>query len=383
MAITVKQISALSSVSREQWQQLNTGGNPFLHYDFLNGLEKHNCLKGHGWEPFHIIVCDQGALLGALPLYIKDNSYGEFVFDWLWADAYERAGGRYYPKLVSAIPFTPVCGPRILTSCADEQVAQIKALIVRAVKDLIEKNRISSFHCLFTEADDQKILKQHDLLLRKTCQFHWHNRDYEDFDDFIAGMTSKRRKQIRRERKKVSEDDIDIARIKGGDITEEQWGHFYEFYCSTFYKRWGNPRLTLDFFHSLSNNLPDSTLLILAKENSQYIAGAFAMIGSTTLYGRHWGCRRHLSNLHFELCYYQTIEYCIENRLKCIDAGVQGEHKISRGFDPVLTMSGHWIAEPGFRDAISEYLQRESADIDAYIATLQKHSPYKTGDTPS
>ena len=380
MEIAVKQIRNLNTVNRKEWNQLNINGNPFLQYDFLNGLEQFKCLEGHGWEPCHLLATNGKKLVGALPLYIKDNSYGEFVFDWSWADAYERAGGKYYPKLVSAIPFTPVCGPRILTNNSLTGIDDIKALIIKAAIGFADYAQISSFHCLFTQPDDREALAKHGMLLRKTCQFHWRNRDYRDFDDFLESMTSKRRKQIKRERKKIKEDNIEILRLRGAEITEEQWTVFYEFYCATFYKRWGNPRLSLDFFLNLSSSLPDNTLLILAKQDSEYIAGAFAMLSDTTLYGRHWGCGRHLTNLHFELCYYQTIEYCLENRLRSVDAGVQGEHKINRGFDPVSTVSGHWIRHPGFRTAIDKYLQQETAEMNSYIRTLETHSPYKNKD---
>ncbi len=377
MEITVKQTNSLNKVAQKEWEQLDINGNPFLQYDFLNGLERFKCLDGHGWEPCHLLVTAGKKLLGALPLYVKDNSYGEFVFDWLWADAYERAGGKYYPKLVSAIPFTPVCGPRILTNQSLADAGDIKALIIKAVTELADRARLSSFHCLFMEEDDLNVLKKNGLLLRQTCQFHWHNRDYDDFDDFLQSMTSKRRKQIKRERKKVKEDNIEILRLRGADITEEHWAVFYEFYCNTFYKRWGSPRLTLDFFHHLSSKLPDNTLLILAKQGKTYVAGAFAMLSDTTLYGRHWGCDRYLANLHFELCYYQTIEYCLENRLNSVDAGVQGEHKINRGFEPALTVSGHWIRHSGFRNAIDDFLRQETAEMNSYVKSLQAHSPYK------
>ena len=230
---------------------------------------------------------------------------------------------------------------------------------------------------MFTQEDDPKIFTDNDLLLRHTCQFHWHNRDYENFDDFLQSLTSKRRKQIKRERRAVRDEKLNIARLRGADITEEHWDVFYEFYCSTFYRRWGSPRLTLDFFHHLTTAMPDNTLLILAKQGNEHVAGAFAMVSDTTLYGRHWGCDRYLANLHFELCYYQTIEYCLEHRLSSVDAGVQGEHKLNRGFEPFLALSGHWIQHAGFRNAIDAYLQQEAAQMDAYVKTLEEHLPFK------
>ena len=377
MEITLRQTRSLAQVDKTEWEQLDIAGNPFLKYDFLNGLERFKCLEGHGWEPWHLLATAGDKLLGAMPLYIRDNSHGEFVFDWVWVDAFERAGGRYYPKLVSAIPFTPVCGPRILVNRSLGKDVDIKALIVKTVKELAERARLSSFHCLFTKDDDQQALADNGLLLRETCQFHWHNRDYRDFDDFLQGMTSKRRKQIKRERNTIKKENIEILRLRGAAISEEHWAVFYGFYCNTFQRRWGSPRLTLDFFHHLSRAMPDNTLLILAKQGKDYVAGAFAMLSDTTLYGRHWGCDRYLANLHFELCYYQTIEYCLENSLKSVDAGVQGEHKLYRGFEPFLARSGHWIRHPGFRDAIDNFLEQESTQMNAYIRTLEAHLPFK------
>ena len=377
MEITIKQTNSLNQVARSEWDQLDINGNPFLRYDFLNGLERFRCLEGHGWEPCHLLVTGEDNLLGAMPLYIRDDSHGEFVFDWAWADAYERAGGRYYPKLVSAIPFTPVCGPRILINPALGRDRGIKALIIKTVTELAERARLSSFHCLFTEEDDQQVMADSGLLMRKTCQFRWHNRNYCDFEHFLQGMTSKRRKQIKRERRTIREENVEILRLRGAEITEEHWAVFYGFYCSTFHRRWGSPRLTLDFFHHLSTAMPENTLLILAKHGKEYVAGAFAMLSDTTLYGRHWGCDRYLANLHFELCYYQTIEYCLENRLSRVDAGVQGEHKLYRGFEPFLALSGHWIRHAGFRDAVDNYLEQESAQMNAYVKALEAHLPFK------
>ena len=378
MEITIRQTGSLEQVDKSEWNQLDCGGNPFLRYDFLYGLERFKCLDGHGWQPCHLLLsAADDRLLGAMPLYLRDNSNGEFVFDWAWADAYQRAGGNYYPKLVSAIPFTPVRGPRILINRSAGREQDIKNTIVKTVADLAQRSQLSSFHCLFTAEEDLEILEKNDLLLRRTCQFHWHNRDYEDFDHFLQGMTSKRRKQIRRERRTVRDEGVEIMRLVGADITEEHWEVFYEFYCNTFYQRWGSPRLTLDFFHHLSTAMPDNTLLILAKQGKDYVAGAFAMLSDTTLYGRHWGCDRYLANLHFELCYYQTIEHCLAHRLASVDAGVQGEHKLNRGFEPHLALSGHWIRHPRFRLAIDNFLEQETAQLEAYVKTLEGHLPFK------
>ncbi len=377
MKITIQRADSLAQVGQQAWEQLDDGGNPFLHYEFLQGLERFGCLDGHGWTPCHLLARSGENLLGALPLYVRDNSYGEFVFDWPWADAYEKAGGRYYPKLVTAVPFTPVRGPRLLVRRELGTAREVKALLVKAAIGLVEEARLSSFHCLFTEQDDQKVLEKHGLLPRHTCQFLWRNRNYRDFDDFLQGLTSRRRKEIRRERTRVRDSGVQVLRLLGADITPAHWAAFYEFYCATFHKRWGSPRLTLDFFMHLGEKLPDRTLLVLARQAGNYAAGAFAMLDDASLYGRHWGCNQYFANLHFELCYYQTIEYCLERRLRWVDAGVQGEHKINRGFEPVLAVSGHWLRHQGFRDAVAGFLRQETMEMNAYVEHLQAHSPYK------
>lgn len=376
--LIIKHLQGLGSITPEQWNNLNNQQNPFLQHEFLYGLETTNCLEPEGWLPRHITIEAEGELVAALPLYLRTNSYGEFVFDWAWADAYERAGGNYYPKLVSAIPFTPVGGQRLLINEDFNDTALLQELIIKQLLESAESANISSFHCLFPADDDSRIFKDHDFLIRKGFQFHWHNKGYRDFQDFLDNLSRKKRKQILRERKQAIASGVEIEILSGIDISDSQWHTFYDFYCSTFHRRWGSPRLTLDFFRLLSEKMPESTLLILAKKNGEYIAGAFAMLSKDTLYGRHWGCSRHVPFLHFELCYYQTIDYCIKNGLQTLDAGVQGEHKLSRGFDPIPTWSCHWIKHEGFRDAIEDFLDHETKEIDLYIDELNKHLPYKT-----
>lgn len=375
--LSIRRLTSLESINPEEWNGLVNTDNPFLTYEFLHGLEEHDCLQGQGWTPCHFAVYSNNILVGALPLYIKTNSYGEFVFDWLWADAYQRAGGYYYPKLVSAIPFTPVRGPRLLINDTFPDSSAVKNLLLDEIIETTKTTGMSSFHCLFPEQTDQAFYLQHNLLSRKGVQFHWHNRGYSDFDDFLGSLTSKKRKKIKRERRQVNEQGIEIEILTGSQINTVQWKIFYEFYCSTFYRRWGSPRMTYDFFLSLSEKLPDQTLLILARHKREYVAGAFAMLGGGTLYGRHWGCSNQYPYLHFELCYYQTIEYCIRHGLDTVDAGVQGEHKLSRGFQPVATCSYHWIQHPDFMQAVKNFLDREKVEIDAYIEALNRHLPFK------
>lgn len=369
-------VSDLQTISPEKWQSLNYSNNPFLSYTFLSGLEKFDCLKNQYWQPAHIVIENENELIGALPLYIKQDSYGEFVFDWIWADAYQQAGRNYYPKFVSAIPFTPVSGARLLVNSKYDHAA-IKETLLDAAISLMQKNNFSSLHFLFPDEVDTNILIEKNGLKRLTCQYHWFNKDYRDFKDFTDTLTSKKRKKILKERREINNAGIEIQRLSGKEITSEQWQLFYDFYSSTFYKKWGEPRFTLNFFKSLGKELPEQTLLILAKQNNETIAGAFAMSDNDTLYGRHWGCSREVHFLHFELCYYQTIEFTIEKGLKKLDAGVQGEHKLARGFQPVAMPSAHWINENDFQKAISDYLDRETIMMTEHIESLKTHLPYK------
>lgn len=381
-AYRIQELAGLSEMQPADWNRLVQTDNPFLTHEFLEGLEACDCLAPHGWIPRHLIASRDGAAVGVLPLYQKTNSYGEFVFDWAWADAYERAGGRYFPKLVTAIPFTPVRGPRLLVNPDHPHPEAVKARLLQAVIEMADAEGISSYHLLLPDNPDAELYARHEFLPRKTIQFYWHNRGYRDFEDFLDALTSKKRKQIKRERRRIAEAGLEIEVLPGDRISDRHWAVFHAFYCSTFHRRWGSPRLTRGFFQLLSRRLPRQTLLILARHNGGYVAGAFAMRDQGTLYGRHWGCGRQYDFLHFELCYYQTIDYCIRNGLARLDAGVQGEHKLSRGFEPVVTWSRHWIRHPGFRKAIGDFLERESADIDAYIGELQRHLPYKVERRP-
>jgi len=369
-------VSDLQTISSDKWSTLDTCNNPFLSHPFLSGLEKFDCLKNQYWQPAHIVIENKQDLIGALPLYVKQDSYGEFVFDWAWADAYQQAGRNYYPKFVSAIPFTPVSGSRLLVN-KNYDGNKTKNALLNASIELMEENNFSSLHFLFPDEEDNNLLAKNNGLQRITCQFHWFNNNYRDFQDFTESLTSKKRKKIRRERREITDTGIEIQRLSGSEITDEQWQTFYQFYASTFYKKWGQPRLTYDFFKSLGKKLPEQTLLILAKLNNETIAGAFAMSDNDTLYGRHWGCSQHIPYLHFELCYYQTIEHTIEKKLKRLDAGVQGEHKIARGFKPVAMPSSHWIKEDDFRNAIANYLDRETIMMHEHIESLKTHLPYK------
>ncbi len=369
-------VDDLGTITPAQWQGLDTQDNPFLSYAFLSGLEKFDCLKHQNWQPCHIVIEENNELLGFMPLYIKEDSFGEFVFDWAWADAYHQAGRNYYPKLVSAIPFTPVGGKRLLINKSHDSGA-IKQALLNAALSLMDEKLYSSLHILFPEKGDLGVLTDSAGLKRITIQYHWLNKGYRDFQDFTESLTSKKRKKIIKERRDIKKSGVEIERLNGAEISSEQWNTFYQFYCRTFYSKGGEPRLTLDFFKSLGKVLPDQTLLVMAKTGEDYIAGAFAMSDQNTLYGRHWGCNQYLPNLHFELCYYQTIEYTIERQLERLDAGVQGEHKLARGFHPVAMPSAHWIREEDFRNAIANYLDRETTMMQEHIEMLESHLPFR------
>ncbi len=374
---TSRIVHDLTTLSADSWQSLDYGNNPFLSYPFLAGLEQYQCLQNQYWQAHHIVIEEGATLLGILPLYIKQDSYGEFVFDWAWADAYERAGRQYYPKLVSAIPFTPVAGDRLLVNKnADKNLIQQQLL--QAAMALMQTHSFSSLHVLFPNHATMDFLTSAQGLQRLTCQYHWFNQSYRDFKDFMDSLTAKKRKKIKQERRGIENAGIEIERLDGNQISPEQWQDFYQFYCITFYKKWGEPRLTLEFFQAIGKALPTQTLLILAKKAGQTIAAAFAMNDGQTLYGRHWGCKETIAFLHFELCYYQTIEHAIAHGLQKLDVGVQGEHKLARGFYPVLMPSAHFIREPDFGNVIADYLEREAVVLQDHIAMLKTHLPYKT-----
>ncbi|MEZ5540634.1 MAG: GNAT family N-acetyltransferase [Pseudomonadota bacterium] len=352
-----------------------------LRHEFLAALERHDCVGAHyGWLPRHLAAYGaDGRLCGAVPLYLKDNSYGEFVFDWAWADAYHRAGLPYYPKLVAAIPYTPVTGARILVAADADRDAVAQALVDAALA-LTAAAGASSLHWLFTDPADTALLVARGLLRRSSCHFHWHNRGYTSFDDFLAGLTSRKRKKIRRERRYVADAGIRMEILHGGEVTPAQWRVMHDFYRTTFEKKSGIPTLSLAFFEEIGRTMGDQVVLVLALHDQLPVAGAIMLRSPTALYGRHWGCRADYHSLHFETCYYQGIEYAIRHGLELFEPGAQGEHKISRGFLPSYTWSAHWLRDERFRAAIAHYLNQEHTLMVAYHDDLQETSPYRTGD---
>ncbi|MGE0081691.1 MAG: GNAT family N-acetyltransferase [Thiohalomonadaceae bacterium] len=368
---------SLAAVPAAQWDALAVPArHPFLRHAFLHGLERHGCVgERWGWLPRHLLAWEGERLVGALPLYLKDNSYGELVFDWAWADAYQRAGLAYYPKLVSAVPYTPTTGPRLLLA-ADAPADTGERLLQEA----LEQTRAagcSSLHVLFPDERQAAFLQTHGLLRRTGTQFHWFNRGYRDFDDFLDTFTAEKRKKLKRERRRVVEQGVTLEVREGRDIDEAHWAAFHRFYRSTFDKRGGYATLTEDFFRALGETMPEQVVLVLARHAGRYVAGALSFRSSDTLYGRHWGCEAEFNSLHFEACYYLGLEYCIRHGLQRFEPGAQGEHKVARGFEPVPTWSAHWLAHAGFSEAVARYLAHEEAATVEYMRELAEHLPYR------
>lgn len=372
--------TSINAIDADQWNALAGTANPFLRHEFLHALERHHCVgRVHGWLPRHLLAIDgDGRLTGAVPMYLKDNSYGEFVFDWAWADAYQRAGLPYYPKSVVAVPYTPASGPRILTAAGPESNSIAGQLIAMA-RDWSEHQQLSSLHWLFTDSQDTRRLQDQGFLLRLGCQFHWQNRGYRDFDDYLSGFSSHKRKKVRRERRQVQQAGIEIHTVTGQQASDVEIETMFDLYRSTFDRKWGHATLTLGFFRDIATTMGEQLLFFIARKGQRIEAGAICFRSGDTLYGRHWGCYRHYHSLHFETCYYQGIDYCIRHGLRFFEPGAQGEHKISRGFLPTPTWSAHWIEHRGFRDAIARFLDHETHAMRDYMAELSEHSPYKQG----
>lgn len=374
----VKSIDAVTAVD---WDVLAGNTNPFLRHAFLCTLETTGCVTPKtGWFPQHLLLHSEGVgrgrLIGAVPMYLKNHSYGEYVFDWAWANAYEHAGLRYYPKLVVGIPFTPVTGPRLLIAPDTEQ-GTIKRHLIRAVLDRAKAAQVSSLHWLFLPSEDMAPLAEAGHMHRTGYQFHWHNQGYDSFDQFLAEFASAKRKKIKQERRYVREAGVSIELLRGEDIKTHHWDTFYQFYLSTLHNYRAIPYLNRSFFHKLGALMAEDVLLIFARQNDEYIAGALNLLGADALYGRYWGHRKYVNGLHFEACYYAAMGYCIEQRLKRFEAGAQGEHKIARGFLPETTYSAHWLSHPEFGPAVADFLEREQHSVKYYMDELQEHSPFK------
>lgn len=373
---TLKVFASIAEIPSADWDSCAGGANPFISHVFLKALEEAHCASAEaGWMPQHIVLQKNDQIRAVAPLYIKTHSYGEYIFDHNWAAAYERAGGQYYPKLQCAVPFTPVTGPRLLLR--DKNNIQETELLSHGIAEAARQMQVSSVHITFCTEEEWKFLGEAGYLLRTSEQFHWDNANYTTFDDFLEQLSSRKRKQIKRERREAQTAGLTLEVHTGDDLREEHWDAMYRFYVDTGSRKWGTPYLNRQFFNLLHERMQDRIVLMLAKRNNQYIAGALNFLGSDTLYGRYWGCTEHHPYLHFELCYYQAIDYAITHRLARIEAGAQGEHKLARGYLPCLTYSAHWIADPGFARAISNYLQHERTAVMEGIEALAEHSPFR------
>lgn len=406
----LKAIGGLSEITRERWDAMANPGwrlsstgtlaaglesesqrvdsispetefNPFISHDFLSILEDSGCVgQAAGWLPQHLVLEDpDGEPVAALPCYLKSHSMGEYVFDHAWADAYERAGGHYYPKLQCSVPFTPASGRRFLTSRKIDRNAAIAALS-GGLRDLCRLRQASSAHITFMTQAEWDVAGAEGYLQRLDQQFHWHNRGYADFDGFLGDLASRKRKQIRKERREALQSGIEVECLTGADIGEHHWDAFHAFYEDTGARKWGRPYLNRHFFSLLGERLGERVLLVMARREGRYIAGALNLIGSHALFGRNWGCLEDHPFLHFEVCYYQAIDFAIANGLARVEAGAQGAHKLARGYLPAVTRSAHYIAHPGLRDAVEDYLSRERRAVERESAVIAaEYTPFRKG----
>jgi predicted N-acyltransferase len=368
--------SSLSEIGQSAWDNLlaqQADSNPFLSYAFLHALhESGSAAPETGWQPQYLGLYDGEALAAAMPLYVKGHSYGEYVFDWAWADAYQRHGLDYYPKLLAAVPFTPVAGARLL---AVDDAA--RAALIDVLNATQRATEVSSTHILFPPEAHARQLAEAGFLLRSGVQFHWLNPGYANFDEFLATLEQKKRKNIRAERRKVREAGVTLRRVRGADILDADWKLFNRCYRHTYQAHYSTPYLNLDFFRRIGRTMPENILLVIAEREGRPIASSLVIHSADTLYGRYWGELEHVPCLHFEAAYYQPLEFCIEQGIKTFEGGAQGEHKMARGFLPTRTWSAHWLAHPSFADAIERFLEREAGGIDDYMDELNERNPFK------
>ncbi len=366
---------SLKAVDAAAWNAL-AGDSPFLRHEFLHALEETGCVgEGTTWQPCYLTVRDERGLAGALPLFIKYDSHGEFVFDWGWADAYERAGGHYYPKLVAAVPFTPATGRRLVLR--DPSDTEAAALLISGARSTALEIGASSLHVLFPTEPEVEVLERAGFLTRKGCQFHWANHGYASFDEFLGRFSADKRKKAKRERRRVAEAGIVFEHLRGDEPSRADWDAIIEFYSRTFWRRGREPYLSRELFETVAAKLPANLLIVLARQRGVPIAAAICFRSDSTLYGRYWGCGAEFHSLHFETCYYQGIEYCIREGLRRFEPGTQGEHKVARGFVPQPTWSCHWLRDREFHRAVSAFLAREARHVDAYMDEVGEHVPYR------
>ncbi|MDQ8726271.1 GNAT family N-acetyltransferase [Bradyrhizobium sp. LHD-71] len=352
--------------------------NPFVRHAFYHALEaSRSACPRTGWGPQHLIARRGSDIVGVVPCYLKSHSRGEYVFDHGWADAYERAGGRYYPKLQVSVPFTPASGPRLLVREGAADTTAVRDLLAKGLMALCRTVKASSVHVTFTRKDEWELLAKNGFLQRTDKQFHWENQGYCSFEDFLGALNSRHRKQVKRERREAVANGITIEHLTGKDLNEAAFDAFFRFYMETGSRKWGSPYLTREFYSRVAESMPDDILLVMARRNGRWIAGAINFIGSETLFGRHWGAIEHHPFLHFEVCYYQAIEFAIRRGLKRVEAGAQGEHKLARGYLPTETFSAHYIPDPGFRHAVAGYLKRERQYVSHAVDELTEYAPFR------
>lgn len=381
-AVSVKVFGSISEVAEAEWDACAGADNPFVSHAFLDVAERSGSAAPEtGWLARHIGIEDgEGRLIGAAPCYLKSHSYGEYVFDWGWAEAFERAGGRYYPKLQVSVPFTPVAGPRLLVR-PGEDAPRMRSLLTAGLIELARQHGVSSLHVTFCEEDEWRALGAAGLLQRMGQQFHWLNRGYETFEDFLAALSSRKRKAIRKERREANEGGVVIETLTGDALEERHMDAFYRFYLDTVERKWAHAYLTAEFFQLLRERMADKVVLVMASGGGGFVGGALNLLGGDTLYGRNWGCAERFRMLYFEACFYRAIDFAIARGLARVEAGAQGPHKIQRGYLPSPTYSAHWVREPRFRDAVENFLGRERGMVRHEMDALAERGPYrKAGD---
>ena len=378
MSYTVKAVASIQEIGQQVWDSCahptGTEVDPFVGFAFLNALEQSGSVAAEtGWAPYHLVLESEAQeTVAVMPLYLKSHSQGEYIFDYSWADAFERAGGNYYPKFLSAVPFTPATGRRLLS-----RSNELNDYLSEGLRTVSEELGVSSVHLNFVDQEQWQALGKQGWLQRTHKQYHWLNQGYTDFEDFLSYLSSKKRKNIRRERRDARANDIEIELVTGSDIREHHWDSFYQFYIDTGNRKWGRPYLTREFFSLVGQHMAERILLVMCKRAGSYVAGAINFIGDSCLFGRNWGCIEDHPFLHFEVCYYQAIEYAIDHKLARVEAGAQGEHKLARGYLPTQTYSAHWIAHSGFKEAVDRFLKEERIHVTEEIDYIEQYSPFR------
>ena len=377
--IKAKVVENISDIPEPVWDNLTESDNPFISHAFLRALEETGCVSDKtGWLPHHLVIENsRNEIIAAAPLYIKSHSQGEYVFDHGWAHAWERAGGSYYPKMQVSSPFSPVSGPRLLTGSGPDS-NKGKLVLLKSLENICEKLNISSVHVTFSNQSDWEMMGKAGWIQRLGRQFHWHNRDYKNFNDFLSELTSRKRKTIRKERLSIVNQGLTVQPLVGDEITTDHWDAFYKFYVDTYDRKWAYPYLTRDFFELIQKNLGDKVVLMIASYDNTPVAGALNLRSRNALFGRNWGCIKEYKFLHFETCYYQAIDFAIDNNISIVEAGTQGPHKIQRGYEPVETYSGHYIPNESFKDAVKRFCLEEKREVEWEVQAISDYSPYKT-----